>query len=114
METDTRHTPTPWEYIPWGQVIEIRQKPAEGSEGGIAMLNANGNSNAGIPSRRDRANAELIVQAVNNHEALVEALRGILENCALIHNRWGEGCNQKEADAAVKSARALLSQLEAK
>lgn len=56
--------------------------------------------------------AVLIVKAVNNHEAMVKALQGLFEHCSMIHKHWGEGCNQKEADEAIKSARAALKDAE--
>ena len=42
---------------------------------------------------------------------LLDALRDILEHCALVHKHWGEGDNTKEADAAESKARALLAEL---
>jgi hypothetical protein len=43
--------------------------------------------------------------------ALLEALRSVFEHCALVHKHWGEGCNQRQADAAIAGARALLDSL---
>lgn len=37
-------------------------------------------------------------------EAAPELLEALFEHCSMIHKRWGEGCNQKEADAAIKAA----------
>jgi hypothetical protein len=41
---------------------------------------------------------------------LLEALKGLFDNCSMIHNRWGEGCNQKEADNAIRFAKAALTE----
>jgi hypothetical protein len=35
----------------------------------------------------------------------------VFEHCALVHKHWGEGCNQRQADAAIAGARALLDSL---
>lgn len=43
---------------------------------------------------------------------LYAALRAIFENCALVHNKWGDGDNRNEADTAIKSARAALAKAE--
>jgi hypothetical protein len=43
--------------------------------------------------------------------ALRDALRSVFEHCALVHKHWGEGCNQRQADAAIAGARALLDSL---
>ncbi len=40
---------------------------------------------------------------------LVAALEGLFEHCAMIHSRWGDGCNQKDADAAINAARAAIA-----
>ncbi len=67
------------------------------------------------------ARATAIITACNRapaleaeNAALREALRGLFENCAMVHKRWGENSNQKQADAAIESARALLASLEEK
>ena len=43
---------------------------------------------------------------------LAEALRGLFKNCAMVHNSWGDGCNQKEADAFIIKARTLLARID--
>jgi hypothetical protein len=57
-------------------------------------------------------NARLIVRAVNSHDKLISALQGLFEHCAMVHKHWGEGSNQKEADAAIDAARAALTEVE--
>jgi hypothetical protein len=59
----------------------------------------------GIPCvvRNARANA---------YPRLVEALEGLFAQCVMIHRYGGDGCNQREADAAINAARALLTELE--
>ena len=43
------------------------------------------------------------------HAALVEALEALFRECVMTHKHWGEGCNQRESDAAQASARAALT-----
>lgn len=49
---------------------------------------------------------------VNSHAELLEALRGLFENCAMIHSQWGDGSNAKQADAAIAFARAAIATAE--
>lgn len=40
---------------------------------------------------------------------LLTAMESLFEHCAMIHNRWGEGCNLKEANAALAAGRAAIA-----
>ena len=40
---------------------------------------------------------------------MIAALEGLFEHCAMVHNKWGEGSNLREADAAIKAARIALN-----
>ena len=53
-------------------------------------------------------NAAYIVQACNNHDALVKALQDLFEHCAMVHKCWGNGDNTKEAAAAIKAGEAAI------
>jgi len=55
-------TSGPWTWRPWGETISIDALKVKDG-GGVAHINPGGNSNAGIPSGRDRANAALISAA---------------------------------------------------
>jgi hypothetical protein len=60
---------------------------------------------------RRKANAEFIVKAVNNYDALVDVLERLFEHCAMIHKHWGDNSNQKQADAAIADAKELLAKV---
>lgn len=64
-----------------------------------------------LTPEKNRQDAEYIVHAANAYPELVGALQGLFEHCVMLHKRWGEGCNLKEADAAQDTARALLAKL---
>jgi hypothetical protein len=86
------HTPTPWAYRPnmhddWGW---IRGPRPDGENIAPLVALARGGSWEGEKTfddhRRNRtdpyaANADLIIKAVNNHDALVSALEGMLRVC---------------------------------
>ena len=40
---------------------------------------------------------------------LLDALNGLFEHCAMVHKHWGDGNNQKEANAAIEAARAAIA-----
>lgn len=87
------HTETPWvvEYRR-GQamLIPTTRKPPRGTAFVIAHVGQHAATDATI-KRRD-ANADLIVRAVNNHDALVKALTDLLDD--------------KDTTYAVRAARA--------
>lgn len=56
----------------------------------------------------NESNARLIAAAPD----LLEALKALFENCCMIHSHWGDGCNQKEADAAIRAAKAAIAKAE--
>ena len=65
-----------------------------------------------LPDREDvspqRCNAQLIAKAPEMREALA----ALFEHCAMINKHWGEDSNQKQADKAIKDARALLAEID--
>ncbi len=58
-----------------------------------------------VTAEQGEANARLIAAAPD----LLAALVALFENCAMPHKYWGEGCNQKEADAAKEAGRAAIA-----
>jgi hypothetical protein len=111
--SETRHTPTPWE-------TSYRER-SNGSYG-QDIYDSNGATIAtcawysvptptGFVTNRT-ANAEFIVRAVNSHQALVEALRDILE--MLQREAPGTQLNHRRFDALGAKARAALQHAEAR
>jgi hypothetical protein len=43
---------------------------------------------------------------------LLEALKALYEHCCMIHKYWGDGCNQREADAAIVAGLAAIAKAE--
>lgn len=104
------HTPTPWHIH--DRIYEIAdtntyQCQPDDETIQVKTIKAGLDDIAYVPVG-DEANAALIVRAVNSHEALVEALKGLFEHCAMVHKHWGEGSNAREADAAIETARKLI------
>lgn len=70
METKTKHTPTPWKVMPYG-------------DGGTYIIGPDykpmGTAIARVPlgNKKQDADAEFIVRCVNSHEALVEAVKNL-------------------------------------
>ena len=52
------------------------------------------------PARKPTDQARVIKAAAPD---LLAAMEAMFEHCVMIHKHWGEGCNQKQADAAVKA-----------
>lgn len=72
MKTEAKHTPTPWSYVE-GKTKLLHIETAnlgDGTPCGMPVCS--------IPKAR-QADADLIVQAVNAHDALVGLLREVLE-----------------------------------
>jgi len=39
---------------------------------------------------------------------MLAALESLFEHCVMAHKHWGEGCNQRQANAAIKAGRAAI------
>lgn len=88
-----KHTSTPWK-LHKGQDYIVILRPDDITDSGIRVDNY--------------PDAAFIVKAVNLHDDMVAALEALFKHCAMIHKHWGDGSNQKEADAAIKAATAIL------
>ncbi len=101
-ETGKAHSPLPW--VQNGiQAHSIRSR-----ESGLRILTLNSDVER-ISDDERKANAALIVASVNHADKLAERMKGLFEHCAMVHKHWGDGCNQAEADAAIKAAQAELA-----
>ena len=90
MADKVQYTPGPWtmkDYAPQGYIIL-------GADGELVETVYTG-----------YANAQLITAAPE----MLEALKSLFEHCAMVHKHWGENSNQKEADAAIAAARAVIA-----
>ncbi len=92
--TENQHTPTPWHVDNSGIVVGSRAP--NGSTDLIADLHT-----SAMPAEA-RANAALIVRAVNNHQALVEALTKLI-------SWWDFDPNGQLPVGIVNDARAALA-----
>lgn len=108
--TKARHTPGPWRIGSTFddasiEICDDAQMLAQVWSGEDADQRlANARLIAAAPetaAERDR------LKAINAE--LLAAMKALFEHCAMIHNTWGDGCNQKEADAAIKAARAAIA-----
>lgn len=71
QEENKQHTPL--KAIHWGQTISIS------NDENTAIVNANGNHNAGIPSKEDREFAARIVSSWNEHDELKALNRELID-----------------------------------
>lgn len=95
-----KHTPLPWEVVETEHTLHVR------SNGTLFVADCMSEKDRSDIDE-DRANADLIVLAVNNHEKLVEALKTLLE-CSPCQN----GCDPNDMTCATNAARSLLAQIE--
>lgn len=51
------------------------------------------------------------VRAIVTLPEILEAVENLFEHCAMVHKHWGDGSNQKEADEAIKAARAAIAKV---
>ena len=90
----TQHTEGPWTYA-YGAVYDIHES---------RLLLADRNNPNTSPCERDR-NVQLAAAAPE----LLGALEALYKHCSMIHNVWGEGCNRKEANAAIQAGRDAIT-----
>lgn len=99
-----KNTPTPWTannvtllYLTDSKADEITVTVIEDANGGVVAY---------VPHDRDHDENAAVLKAA---PALRTALESLFEHCAMPHKHWGEGCNRREADAAIAAGRAALT-----
>ena len=99
METKTKHTPTPWNaYKPTGSRWHIGS--SDSSHLIIGKINDDNSHTLA------KANAEFIVRACNNFDALVEALKRISKGegaCSRDHLTHASNCIEEMKGIAKKA-----------
>ena len=83
----TQHTPTPWVIQEFDSIIEIQQRGDDPPA--LAELPA---------TKTGRANAELIVRAVNSHARLVAALEAAQDELSAIVDYRPDAVNNSTLD----------------
>ena len=103
----SKHTPGPWFLGDGGHLVLASSSEcvailcdAEGDQF-ASMTTHSGNT---VTPEQRRANGVIMAEAPE----LLEALKALFEHCSMVHKHWGEGCNQREADAAIKAGRAAI------
>jgi hypothetical protein len=93
---DTAHSPLPWHIGPLSD--ELFQLEIRNAEYVVALATDIGND-------RQRANAEFIVRAANNHYALLEALEAALPLLQNVHSAdYGKARRVAEIESAARAA----------
>lgn len=94
MNTQAKHTPTPWYLLPARTLVNIKG-PGGWQIGQIPM--------------DEKANAAFIVRAVNSHEELLEACKRFLESspCKNGCKKGDMTCDSRFAEKAIAKAEAL-------
>lgn len=111
MNTETRHTPTPWKTDKADGTSEPQIYTSDGETVIAVCFDIVGDEQA--------PNAEYIVQAVNNHAALVRLATGLEATARRMNQDQHAGIAPRPVDWSdlyqeCNELRALLSQLEAK
>lgn len=99
-----KHTPGPWKHYRRSSTDpdELHRFFIGQPEGNNHII---ANTVKEYESIDDEANARLIAAAPD----LLDALERLFEHTAMIHNGWGEIDNTKEANSAIRDARAAIA-----
>ena len=111
MAEKQEHTPGPWKIHTLDEFMGETPLHADfmiefgpGDWGGFWVVEHNGASKE-CTRTSPMADAALIAAAPD----LLAALQGLFENCAMVHNHWGDNSNQRQASAAIDAARAVIA-----
>lgn len=99
-----KHTPRPWRWVAWGKTIQI-DAPTYSA---IALIVPRRNYDYGIPSKRDKANAQLITAAPELLETGSLLIRTI--NDTLRH--WNQPSQRQALEECAKQFLAVLRKAE--
>ena len=96
------HTPGPWSTPGLDGGARVASARVNGKANTIAHVysHLSLDMDADEYNGQQEANAHLIASAPE----LLGALEALFEHCAMVHKYWGDGDNQKEADAAISRA----------
>lgn len=106
---NAKHTPTPWAIdsyrAPNGDSVIVRIV----GRGMGTPISAIGRRHGDIRDAEERANAELIVRAVNAHDALVEALKAAHGCIKCLSGRLACNCVNCQTGEQIAAALALAT-----
>lgn len=103
MSKTVAHTPGPWKIGRDGRTVFSAKSPHDESHTETPIICKSGPDQ--YANEENLANAALIAAAPD----LLAALEQLFEHCAMVHKHWGDGCNQKQADAAQKLGREAIA-----
>jgi len=108
MKTQTKHTPAKWHVIPNAafDIKDIGRNPAYDPLP-IATVLPTSRYSTPESDAEQAANARLIALAPE----MAESLAALFEHCVMVHKHWGDDNNQRESDAAIKTAQDLLNRI---
>jgi hypothetical protein len=110
MKIDSKFTPGPWK-------VGSNKKGDEYALNVLAPIRSDVKehrvvvkavSDMYFDSETAEANARLTAAA----PVMLEALKALFKECAMIHKHWGENSNTKAADEAIKYAQEAISKAE--
>ena len=96
-----KHTPGPWKVNKKVKTSIEQEKAGQGMNIICECQDPDGERT----TEEDKANARLIAAAPD----MLEALKELYKQCNMVHKHWGEGSNQKEADAAIEAGKKAIA-----
>ncbi|KKM19345.1 hypothetical protein LCGC14_1656580 [marine sediment metagenome] len=84
---------------PSGKVSDIQERQLTTLGQNITALQVDGTFD----------DCQKMVKSAFLDDELLEEMQAMFENCSMIHKHWGENCNQKQADIAIKAGREAIA-----